>query len=55
MWKNTFVADILRSQYLSEILQTSFTVKSSENEVKHECFEKCSRWRAPIFRRLVFI
>ena len=51
MWKNTFVADLLRSQYLFETIQTSLTVKSSENGVKRECFEKCSRWRAPIFFR----
>ena len=49
MWKNIFVADLLRSQYLFKILQTSLTVKNSENGVKSGCFEKYSRWRAPIF------
>ena len=47
--KNIFVADLLGSQYLFEILQTSLTVKNSENGVKYGCFEKCSRWRAPVF------
>ena len=37
--KNIFVADLLGSQYLFEILQTSFAVKNSEIVVKSECFE----------------
>ena len=40
------LTDLLGSQYLFEILQTSLTVKNSENGVKSGCFEKCSRWRA---------
>ena len=51
MWKNIFVADLLRSQYLFEILQTSLIVKNSENGVKQRCFEKCLPWRALIFFR----
>ena len=31
MCKNIFVADLLRSQFLFELLQTSLTVKNSEN------------------------
>ena len=46
--KNIFKAD-LGSQYLFEILQTSFTVKNNENVVKSGCFEKCSQWKVPIF------
>ena len=34
-----FVADLLGSQYLFEILQTSFAVKNSEIVVKSGCFE----------------
>ena len=49
--KNVFVADLLKSQFLFEILQTSLTVKNSENGGKSGCFEKCLRWRAPIFFR----
>ena len=45
MRKNVFVADLLGSQYLFEILQTSLTDKNSENRVR----SGCSRWRAPIF------
>ena len=49
--KNIFVADIWGSQYLFEILQTSYTVNDSENVVKRGCFEKILRWRAPsLFR-----
>ena len=39
------LADLLGSQYLLEILQTSFTVKNSENMVKSGCFEKHLLWR----------
>ena len=47
--KNIFVPDLIGSQYLFEILQTSFTVKNSDNMVKSRCFEKLLRWTAPIF------
>ena len=43
LFKNLFVADLLGSQYLFEILQTSLTVKNSENVVKSGCFEKLLR------------
>ena len=49
--KNNFVSDLLGSQHLLEILQTSLTFKNSENVVKSGCFEKLLRWRAPIFFR----
>ena len=50
-FKIIFVADFLKSQYLFEILQTSLTVKNSENMAKSGCFEKRLqwRWRAPFF------
>ena len=47
--KNIFVAGLLGSQYLFEILQTSLAVKNSENVIKSGCFEKCLRCRAPFF------
>ena len=47
--KNIFVNDLLGSQHLFEILQTSLTFKNCENVVKSGCFEKLLRWRAPIF------
>ena len=34
------ISDLLGSQYLFEILQTSLTVKNSENGVKSGCFKK---------------
>ena len=37
--KNILLADLLGSQHLFEILQTSVTAKKSENVVKR-CFEK---------------
>ena len=40
LYKNNFVSDLLGSQHLLEILQTSLTVKNSENEVKSGCFKK---------------
>ena len=49
--KNILLTDLLGSQYLFEILQTSLTVKNNENGVKSACFEKLLRWRAPIFFR----
>ena len=51
MCKNILLADLLGSQHLLEILQTSLTFKNSENVVKSGCFEKHLRWRAPIFFR----
>ena len=50
-YKNIFVADLLGSQYLFEILETSLTIKNSENVVKSGCFKKRLRWRAPVFFR----
>ena len=38
--KNIFVADLLGSQYLFEILQTSLTVKNNENGVKVDVSKK---------------
>ena len=49
--KIVFLADLLESQHLLEILQTSLFFKSSEKVVKSGCFEKLLRWRAPIFFR----
>ena len=49
--KNIFVSDLLGSQDLFEILQTSHTFKNSENVVKSGCVENLLRWRAPIFFR----
>ena len=46
-----FLADLLESQHLFEILQTSLTIKNSENVVKGRCFENRLRWRAPTFFR----
>ena len=34
LYKNNFVSDLLGSQHLLEILQTSLTVKNSENMIK---------------------
>ena len=47
--KNILLANLLGSQHLLEILQTSLTFKNSEKVVKSGCFEKLLRWRAPIF------
>ena len=49
--KNIFVPDLIGSQYLFEISQTSLTIKNSDSVVKSRCFEKLLRWRAPIFFR----
>ena len=49
MCKNIFLAGLLGSKYLLEILQTSLTFKNCEKMVKRECFEKRLRRRAPIF------
>ena len=50
--KNIFLANLLGSQYLIEILETSLTLKNSENVVKSGCFEKRLRWRAPTFFKM---
>ena len=42
--KIVFVADLLGSQYLIEILQTSLNAKNSENVVKSGCLEKLLGW-----------
>ena len=42
------LAELLGSQNLFEISQTSLTVKNSENVVKSGCFKKLLQWRAPI-------
>ena len=39
MCKNILLADLLGSQHLFKILQTSLTFKNSENFVKSETFE----------------
>ena len=49
MCKNILLADLLGSQHLLEILQTSLTFKNTEKVVKTGCFEKLLRWRASIF------
>ena len=49
MCKNILLADLLRSQYLLEMLQISLTFKNSEKVVKSGCSVKRLRWRAPIF------
>ena len=51
MCKNILLADLLGSQHLLQILQTSLTFKNSEKVVKNGCFEKLLRRRAPIFFR----
>ena len=47
--KNILVADLSGSQYLFKILQTSLTVKNSENVVKSGCLKKRLPWRASNF------
>ena len=47
MLKNNCLTDLIGSQYLFEILQTTLTVKKGENG----CFEKCLRWRVAFFFR----
>ena len=51
MGKNISLADIVGSQYLLEILQTSLAVKNSENVVESGCFERRLWWNGPIFDR----
>ena len=48
--KIIFVADLLGSQYLVEILQTSFIVKDNENVVK-SVFRKTFAMKSAIFFR----
>ena len=38
--KNVLLDDLLGSQYLPEISQTSLTFKNSENMEKNDCFKK---------------
>ena len=47
--KNNFVSDLLGSQHLFEILQTSLTFKNREGVVKSGYLKKRLRWWAPIF------
>ena len=49
--ENILLADLLGSQHLLGILQTSLTFKNSEKLVKSGCFKKCLRWRAPFFSK----
>ena len=46
-----FLADLLGSQHLLEILQISLTFENSEKVAKSGCFEKLFRWRATILFR----
>ena len=45
------LTDWLGSQHFLEIVQTSFTLKSSEKVVKIGCFEKTFQWSATNFFR----
>ena len=49
LFKNILLADLLGSQRLLEILQTSLTFENSQNVGKSGCFEKLLRWRAQIY------
>ena len=49
--ENILSADLLGSQHLLEILQTSLTFKIREKLVKSGCFEKLLQWRAQSFFR----
>ena len=49
--KNILLADLLGSQHLLKILQTSLTIKNSERVVKIRCFEKRLWRRVPIYFR----
>ena len=51
LFKNNLFADLLGSQYIVGILQTSLNVKNSKNVVKSGCSEKRLQWRAAIFFR----
>ena len=49
--RNILLADLLGSQYLLEILQTSLTVKNNENGLKSGCFEKRLTFTKTILER----
>ena len=49
LYRNNFISYLLGIQHLLEILETSLTVKNSENGVKSGCFKKLLQWRVPIF------
>ena len=49
--ENILLADLLESQHLLEMLQTSLTFKNSEKVVKSGCFKKRLRWREPFFSK----
>ena len=51
LWKKILLADLLGSQHLSEMLQTSLTFKNSKKEVKNGCLEKHLQWTLTIFFR----
>ena len=50
--KNVLLTDLLGSQYLFEILQTSLTIKNSENGVKSGCFKKLLRRKRQYFSEM---
>ena len=50
MCKNAFLAGLLGSQYLLEILEV---IKNTENLVKCMCFQKCLAMESDIFLRLL--
>ena len=47
--KNILLVNLLESQHLLEILQTSLAIKNGEKVVKSGCFEKRLLWRVLIF------
>ena len=49
--RHVLLPDLLGSQHLLVILQTSVSFKNSENVVKSGCFEKRLWWKAPTFFR----
>ena len=49
--ENILLADLLESQHLLEMLQTSLTFKNSEKVVKSGCFKKRLRWTVPFFSK----
>ena len=48
MCKDILLTDLLGTQSLLEILQTSLTFKNTEKAVKIGCFEKRLQWRASV-------
>ena len=48
MCKDILLTDLLGTQSLLEILQTSLTFKNTEKAVKIGCFEKLLQWRASV-------